>query len=191
MIRINLLPRHRRRRVVPEVGVVSVVVVVLAGLIASYVYGQIQNGVVRLETATLNRQIEQTRIEAAEVLALETKIERLRAKEELLKSLVAREHPWAEVLTDLARRTPRDLWLSSATFNSDSTPTQLTLGGTAFSYDGVARFMINLASSPFYADVDLNTAGEAEISGRTLITFSLVVTMRPNPIQIAAQGDSR
>jgi Tfp pilus assembly protein PilN len=189
MIHINLLPRLRRRRLLPvgEIGVVGVVILIVVGLIASYVYGQLQNGLVRLQTEAINHQIAQIRPRAAEVLDLEARLERLRAKEDLLKSLAARELPWADILADLAQRTPKDVWLSSATFSSTS-PQQLTLQGTGFSYDATARFMTNLAASSFYSDVALTVAQEAHTAGRTVVTFSLVVTVRPAPSQIAAQG---
>jgi Tfp pilus assembly protein PilN len=133
MIRINLLPRHGRRRLVPEFGVVTMVLVVIAPLAAAYVYGQLQNGIVRVQTEAINRQIAEVRPRAAQVLALEVQLERLRAKEDLLKSLNARQLPWADILADLAHRTPHDVWLTTATYTSASPP-QLTLQGNGFSY---------------------------------------------------------
>ncbi len=190
MIRINLLPRQRHRRLaVPEFGVVTVVVVVIGVLIAAYVYGKVQNGLLRAQVELINRQIADVRPKAAEVLTLEARIDRLRAKEELLKSLMARQLAWPELLADLAHRTPRDAWLQSATFTPS--PPQLVLAGTAFSYDSVARFMTNLGSSPFYSDVDLNAAQESQSVGRTLVQFGLVVILRPTPAPLAAQGGAR
>ena len=88
MIKVNLLPRQRRRSLaVPEFGVVGVVGVVIGVLIAAYIYGKVQNGLVRAQVELINRQIADVRPKAAEVLTLEARIERLRAKEELLKSL--------------------------------------------------------------------------------------------------------
>ena len=190
MIRINLLPRQRRRTLaIPEFGVVGVIVVVIGVLIAAYVYGKVQNGLVRAQVELLNRQIADVRPKAAEVLTLEARIERLRAKEELLKSLEARQLAWPELLADLARRTPRDAWLQSASFTPS--PLQLLLSGTAFSYDSVARYMTNLASSPFYGEVDLNAAAESQTGGHTLVIFSLVVTVRPTPAPLVAQGGTQ
>ena len=188
MIRINLLPRQRRRTLaIPEFGVVGVIVVVIGVLIAAYVYGKVQNGLVRAQVELLNRQIADVRPKAAEVLTLEARIERLRAKEELLKSLEARQLAWPELLADLAPRTPRDSWLQSASFTPS--PLKLILGGTAFSYDSVARYMRNLQSSPYYGEVDLNAAAESQSVGHTLVIFSLVVTVRPTPAPLSAQGN--
>lgn len=186
MIRINLLPTRRRRRAfAPESGVIGIVMMVLAALVLSYLYGEVRNTRVKVETEQINRQVVAIRPKVAEILQIEEQIQELRAKEQLLKSLEARQLPWAEVLADLAQRTPRDAWLSSATF-SPTSASQLILSGSAFSYDAVGRFMKNLAGSRFYSDVDLQQASKAS---ERVIRFDLGVTLRAAPV--AAQGGAR
>jgi Tfp pilus assembly protein PilN len=190
VIRINLLPqrRRRRRRFAPESGVIVVALLVLAGLVLSYLYGEVQNTRVKVETDQINRDIEAIRPKVAAILALEQRIESLREKEELLKALEARQLPWADILSDLAVRTPQDAWLSSATFNPTAGG-QLTLIGSAMSYDSVGRLMTNLARSRFYSDVDLSQAQKGNVGQRTIILFNLAVTLRPT--EVAAQGGPR
>jgi type IV pilus assembly protein PilN len=187
VIRINLLPqrRRRRRRFAPESGVVTVVLLVIAGLVLGYLYGEVRNTRVKVETDQINREIEAIRPKVAEILALEKQIEALRAKEELLKTLQAREIPWAEILADLAQRTPQDAWLSSASF-APSSAGMLYLQGSGFSYNAVARFMTNIAGSRFFSDVDLSQAQRADINRRTVIQFGINATLRP--IGVTAQG---
>jgi len=183
VIRINLLPTRRRKRTfAPESGVIGIVLMVLAALVLSYLYGEVRNTRVKVETDQINREVTAIRPKVAEILAIEEQIQELRAKEQLLKNLEARELPWADVLADLALRTPRDAWLASAAF-SPSSSTQLVLSGSAFSYDSVGRFMRNLAGSRFYSDVDLQQATKA--SDR-VVRFDLGVTLRAVPV--AAQG---
>lgn len=191
MIRINLLPQRRRRRrqFAPESGVVIVALLVIAGLVLAYLYGEVRNTRVKVETDQINRQIEALRPKVAEILALEKQIELLRARETLLKTLEAREIPWADILADLARRTPQDAWVSSASF-LPTQQTALSLMGNAFSYDAVGRFMTNLAGSRFYSDVDLSGATKTTAAGqRKVIAFSIIAVLRPVPI--TAQGGTR
>jgi Tfp pilus assembly protein PilN len=191
MIRINLLPqRRRRRRLIPESGVVAVTLAVIGALVASYSYYGIRNHQVQAQTERINREIAAIQPTVAEVLALEAQIEDMRAKETLLRALEARQLPWAEMLTDLARRTPPDAWLASAAVTgSEGTATRLTLSGSAMSYNAVARFMINLAASPFYAEVDLQAAQSNVSQSASVVQFGLYTTVRP--AQAAVQGGAR
>ncbi len=179
MIRINLLPaRRRRRRLVPESGVVGVLLLVIASLIVAYLVGAWENERVQAQTNAINRQLVAIRPKVAEVLRLETQIEQLRAKEDLLRFLEARQLPWPEMLVDLARRTPSDAWLSSASVSGTGTP-RLSLTGSATSYASVARFMTNMAASRFYSDVDLQGAQGNSVASTRVIAFGLYLTLRP------------
>lgn len=179
MIRINLLPERRRRRLLPESGVVAVVLVTIGALIGAYSYGAWRNARIVTETNAINREITVIRPKAAEVLKLELKIEDLRGREALLRSLEGRAVPWAEMLTDLATRTPRDAWLSSAALQYERGAV-LNLQGSALSYDAVARFMTSLSASRFYSGVDLSSAQAATASSaQRVVQFGLSVNVRP------------
>ncbi|HET7265542.1 MAG TPA: PilN domain-containing protein [bacterium] len=195
MIRINLLPQRRRRRFIPESGVVLVALFVIGALAASYAWETWRNNRVAAETAQINQKLITVRRQVAEVLALEVKIEDLKARETLLKSLEAREVPWAEMLVDLADRTPHDAWLANASV-SGSTATGLSLQGSGLSYDAVARFMTALTGSRFYSDVDLQAAQRSVTGGTPVVQFGLSLKMRPLPVPVAratpaAQESSR
>jgi Tfp pilus assembly protein PilN len=179
MIRINLLPQRRRRRVIPESGVVAVAVLVIGALAASYAWEVWRNREVAAQTAQINQKLVVVRREVAEVLALEAKIDELRARERLLQSLEAREIPWAEMLTDLAGRTPHDAWLANASVGAAPSGLALSLAGSGLSYDAVARFMTALAGSQFYDDVDLQGAQRTNLGQSPVVQFGLSLKMRP------------
>jgi Tfp pilus assembly protein PilN len=180
MIRINLLPRRHRRRLIPESGVVLVAVMVIGALAASYAWETWRNERVAAETARINQKLVVVRRQVAEVLALEAKIDDLKARESLLKSLEAREIPWADMLADLAERTPHDAWLANVSV-SGTAGLSLSLQGSGMSYDAVARLMTALAGSSFYSDVDLQAAQRATIGASTVVQFGLSLKMRPLP----------
>jgi Tfp pilus assembly protein PilN len=181
VIRINLLPQRRRRRLVPESGVVMVAVFVIGALAGSYAWYGWRNRQVAAETAEINQKLVVTRRQVAEVLALEAKIDDLKARENLLQSLEAREVPWAEMLVDLAERTPRDAWLGSAAITQASGGLGLALSGSALSYTSVAHFMTALTGSRFYSDVDLQAAQRAALGETPVIQFGLSLNLRPLP----------
>jgi Tfp pilus assembly protein PilN len=182
VIRINLLPQRRRRRLIPESGVVIVALLVITALAASYLWETWRNREVAAQTAAINQKLVVTRRQVAEVLALEAKIDDLKAREALLASLEAREVPWAEMLIDLAERTPRDAWLASAAVNAGTAGLGLNLQGSAFSYTSVARFMTTLTGSPFYGDVDLQGAQRSTLGTTPIVQFGLTLSMRPLPV---------
>jgi Tfp pilus assembly protein PilN len=184
VIRINLLPRRRRRRLIPESGVVVVALLVIGALAASYAWETWRNRRVEAETAAINQKLVVVRRQVAEVLALEAKIDDLKARENLLQSLEAREVPWPEMLADLAERTPRDAWLGNAAVGGTSSAAGLSvsLSGSALSYTAVANFMTTLTASPYYNDVDLQTAQRATRDTTPVVQFGLTLSMRPLPV---------
>ena len=186
MIRINLLPRRRRRRLLPEAGVVAVALLVIGALGASYAWETWRNRQVAAETEAINRKLVVTRRQVAEVLALEAKIDDLRARESLLQSLEAREVPWSEILVDLAARTPRDAWIGGAAVNPGQTGLGMSLQGSALSYTSVAHFMTSLTGSRFYNDVDLQAAQRSTLGATQIVQFGLSLTMRPLPVLAAS-----
>lgn len=187
MIKINLLPQRRRRRLIPESGVVLVALGVIAALAASYAWETVRNREVARQTADINRRLVVVRRQVAEVLALEAKIDDLKARERLLASLEAREVPWSEMLVDLAARTPHDAWLGSAAVNPSSGGLGLSLAGSALSYTSVAHYMTTLTNSRFYSDVDLQAAQLSKVGTTPVVQFGLSLAMRPLPISEAPQ----
>jgi len=186
VIRINLLPQRRRRRLIPESGVVIVAILVIGALAASYAWETWRNRQVAAETAAINQKLVVVRRQVAEVLALEAKIDELKARENLLQSLEAREVPWSEMLVDLAERTPRDAWLGSAAVGNTPGGLALTLSGSAMSYTSVAHFMTALGASPYYSDVDLSAAQRSTVGASSVVQFGLSLAMRPLPLPLPA-----
>jgi Tfp pilus assembly protein PilN len=178
MIRINLIQERGRRRLIPESGVVLTAVLIIAALAASYSWGAWRNRQIKAQTETITKQIEVVRPQVVEVRALEAKLIDLKAREDLLRSLEAREVPWASMLLDLASRTPSDAWLASASIEGSSGQL-LHLQGSAMSYTSIARFMTTLSGSNFYNNVDLQAAQQGEVGATQVVQFGLSLNLRP------------
>jgi len=191
VIRINLFPARRRRRLIPELGIFGAVLLVGVVLAGSYLYGTWRNNQVAAEISAINAETAALNLRVADVLLLESKIEDLRGREALLQTLEARAMPWADLLTDLAERTPHDVWLVNASA-SMVTGTTLTLQGNALSFNAVADFMRSLGESPFYSGVSLGTAQDAGEQAQA-VQFGLVLTLRPRTVvpQPDVQGAAR
>jgi Tfp pilus assembly protein PilN len=58
----------------------------------------------------------------------------------------------------------------------------VSLSGSALSYTAVANFMTTLTASPYYNDVDLQSAQRATRDTTPVVQFGLTLSMRPLPV---------
>jgi Tfp pilus assembly protein PilN len=178
MIKINLLPKERVRRVAvaPRILVGLVAVVVLAGLVLFTLYLNLQNALLRGEIAQVNARIEELRPQVAEVEALQRQINEARRKEQLLRQIEAMRIPWDRVLNELRKIMPADVWLIRVDAKGDGT---LTFNGFGVSYESVARFMVNLNASPVFQNADVSIAQKQDMGNRPVINFSVTAQLAP------------
>ena len=172
MIRINLLPRERARRVLvtPRIITLAIAGVVIVALVAVTIYLNRRNDRVRADIEDLNAEIAVLAPQVAQVEDLERRINALRQREQVLKRLDEARVPWESVLTEVAAVIPRDVWLTSLNAGADN---NLAFNGNGLSYQAVARFMLNLDASPMFQDVDLSTTRKVKIGTREVATFSI------------------
>ncbi|HLE78007.1 MAG TPA: PilN domain-containing protein [bacterium] len=172
MIRINLLPRERARRVLvtPRIITLAVVGVVIVALVGVTVYLNARNARVQAEIEDLNTEIAVLAPQVAQVEDLERRINALRQREQVLKRLDETRVPWETVLSELAAVMPRDVWLTRMGASADGS---LTFTGNGLTYQAVARFMLNLDASPMFEAVDLSTTRKVKIGAREVATFSV------------------
>ncbi|SRR5713226_3535966 len=178
MIKINLLPKERIRRVAvaPRILVGLVAVVVLAGLVLFTLYLNLQNALLRGEIAQVNARIEELRPQVAEVEALQRQINEARRKEQLLRQIEAMRIPWDRVMNELRKIMPADVWLIRVDAKGDGT---LTFNGFGLSYESVARFMVNLNASPVFQNADVTIAQKQDMGNRPVINFSVTAQLAP------------
>ena len=172
MIRINLLPRERVRAPAPaplRVGG-AVVVLLLLGAVALTFYYNARNATVRKDNEALSAKIQELQPKVQHVEQLKRLIEAAQRKEQMLKRLEAARIPWDQVLLELRVVIPRDVWLTSVSAASDG---NLVFNGFGLSYTSVARFMVNLESSPMFDGTDLTVSQKQQIGSRQTINFSV------------------
>jgi type IV pilus assembly protein PilN len=178
MIKINLLPRERIRRiaVAPRILVTLVSVVVVAALALVTGWMITRNVLLRGELARVNARIEELRPQVAEVEALTRQIDEARRKEQLLRQLESSRVPWERVMNELRKILPTDVWLTRLDAKGDGS---LTFEGFGLSYEAVARFMVNLNASPVFQNADFLSGQKADVANRKVISFAVVAQLAP------------
>jgi Tfp pilus assembly protein PilN len=172
MIRINLLPkqpivfdRGRRREASLFLGVLVLFAGVLAyvSLRKSGEISRLRQEVVRAEMTV--QGLEKLKQENSRVSGIKKDLSlRLKAIQGLEEKRVG---PW-KVLEELSTRAPDALWLTELN-ESDG---KATLTGLALDPAAIASFLINLARSPRFTNVDLIEVVEEQKNGRPLKRFS-------------------
>lgn len=178
MIRINLLPRERVRAPAPaplRIGGVVLVLLVAAAVVAT-LFLNARNAAVRDEIAAINAEITELEPKVARVEELKRLIEVAERKEQMLKRLEAARIPWDQVLLELRVVIPRNVWLTSVSAAQDG---NLVFNGFGLSYTDVARFMVNLESSPMFEGTDLTVSQRQMIANRQTINFSVTSHLTP------------
>lgn len=172
MIRINLLPRERARRVLitPRIIVLAATGALLVILVAVTVYLNARNDRLRVEIDDINAEIAILAPQVARVENLQRRIAALRQREQVLRQLDDARIPWDAVLSEVAVIIPRDVWLTRLTAGADGS---LSFSGNGLSYQAVARFMLNLDASPMFEGVDLSSTQKVKIGTRDVATFSV------------------
>lgn len=195
MPRINLIPwreaeRKRRRQ---EFGVGAVGALMLAGVIAFAMNWQMQstidhqngrNQYLNDEIADLDKQI-------AEILDLEQRRDRLRARIEVIEQLELSRPEIVHVFDQLVRTIPDGIYLTAV----KQTDRKLQVKGLAQSSTRVASYMRNIDSSEWLADPALDIL-ETKGAGDTGSEFTLnAVQKNPqlpaSPDETLAQGAAR
>jgi len=173
MIRINLLPREQLRRpgIPPRTLVLLLVGVVAAAAVLTTILFNARNARVRAEIARVEERIEVLKPQVARVEALRTEIEAARRKQQLLQRLESARVPWDTILEDVRTVMPKDVWLTQMAAGEDGSVNILGFGLT---YTAVARFMVNLESSPLFSDIDMVVSQKQPFGGREVINFSLI-----------------
>jgi Tfp pilus assembly protein PilN len=176
MIKINLLPRERVRRIAiaPRLLVGLVGVVVVAALVLATIALNVRNAHVRDDIDRVNADIEKLKPQVAEVEALQRQTTEARRKGQLLGQLQGLRIPWERVMNELRRILPTDVWLTVIGAQADGS---LSFEGFGMSYESVARFMVNLNASSVFQNADFRSAHKADIASRTVISFAVTAKL--------------
>lgn len=96
-----------------------------------------------------------------------------------LSSALAGRIAWDEVLRQISQVLPEDVWLSALSTSAavGGAGSKLTLSGSTYSHNGVARFLSRISVLPALTNVQLQSSTAAGASG--VVTFVVVADVKP------------
>ena len=97
-----------------------------------------------------------------------------------LSTVLSGRIAWDEVLRQVSQVLPEDVWLSSLTTATDvagGSP-KVTLTGSTYSQDGVARFLSRLSILPALANVQLQTSSTGSTGATGTVQFVIVAEIK-------------
>jgi len=186
VIRINLLPqeeRSRQRRLpslkVPKVGAivpfVALGVVMLLIAVTATVQGrnlsQLKSD---LEVAEIESQKHKPQLE--KIRQITQRRQEVRSRLDMIASLDRQRYFRVQLLDELSRSIPENLWISSF---SELSKDSFQIDGVTYSNFNVAKFMQNLEKSETFCNVDLSVAERGSIEDLDVVQFSLISGARP------------
>jgi Tfp pilus assembly protein PilN len=178
--RINLLPKTERVRTATNVSALAIMaggVILLFALVLSYYLlsssrSSLQDELAVLEGKRIKLEAQVASLNAYKVLAAEVS-----AKEGIVRGVYAGRTLVAEVLSNLSRAIPANVWITGMTNTAGDpqtvagaaaqTPGALTSGigsftmqGNTYSFPDVALLLVRLRLVPSLQAIALNSAGE-------------------------------
>jgi len=175
MITINLLAPGKRRRVAgpkAPVSILPVLVVVGVAVLLFVVGAGLYSKVSRLQhqLVDLNTEVQKLRPIADQVHQLEGEQRALGQRLGVLQQLLGTQLPAYEALEAMRGVIPKDVWLVGMTTSGTK---GVVFEGYTFSYKSVARFMVDLADSEKFRNVDLTSTQRDRVQDRDVVKFQI------------------
>lgn len=184
MIRINLLPPEEMPKRGPSLSFsmpafgsfipVGVAVLAIVACLGTYlVQGRTLTNL-QSDLSAAREESEQLAPQIARIQRLQREREQLDARLDAITSLDEERYFRVELMSELARRCPENLWLTGLEENS---PGQFTIEGITFSNFIVADFISNLAQADIYQGMDLVSIQRGKIEEVTVLDFEITATV--------------
>jgi Tfp pilus assembly protein PilN len=200
--RINLLPQNERRRTKADVGMLSLVVIVVAalgGMAFSYFYFTGVAAERESELASVQMQRQQVEAQLAALASFDALQQEVQANENLVQQIFAGRTLVSQVLGDLSLVVPEQVWFDSlevkapplTVASAAAAPASATaapgavgadlgsvaIQGVTYSFEDVAQLMVRLDQVSSIGLVNLSTADSNEIGERDVKTFSISTSL--------------
>ena len=174
---------------VPAVGnfiPVGVAVVALIACLGTYLVQS--RTLTELETNLEEAREESQRLapQIARIKRLQREREQLDARLDAITSLDEERYFRVQLLSELARRSPENMWLTRVQENS---PGQFSLEGITFSNFIVADFISNLAQADLYQGLDLVQIQRGKIEDVTVLDFEITATVGDGFAAVTTPGE--
>ena len=165
---------------------VGVALVALVACLGTYVVQS--RTLTELETNLEEAREESQRLapQIARIKRLQREREQLDARLDAITSLDEERYFRVQLLSELARRSPENMWLTRVQENS---PGQFSLEGITFSNFIVADFISNLAQADLYQGLDLVRIQRGKIEDVTVLDFEITATVGDGFAAVTTPGE--
>jgi type IV pilus assembly protein PilN len=192
MIEINLLPVREARRAADlrqQLMQLLFVLLIVMGAIG-FVHSEMSERILlsRARVAQMQRDIDQFKPQLEQVAAFRKKKAELEKKIGVIEELDRARGGPVRVMSELAAKTPKRLWLLSVSTNDG----RITLKGESMDNELVAVFLRGLGDSKYFTDVDLNgTKLEGNEGDMRVVSFEINAAIAsPKPAKAKTEKKS-
>lgn len=180
MIKINLLPQHRRVRVTnvhKDASLFLLGLILLGASIfgADYYFSAQKHD---LETLVQDRTQAKKLLEAqvAKVDAVQKELEKLKGRVEIIKDVRLRQGLPVRYIDEVASNVPQErMWLESFTLGANG---NISLTGVALDNQVFASYVEDLRASVYIGSVDTQRTSRQAVDGLDLVSFQCSVIAR-------------
>lgn len=175
---IDLTPRENRiqQRVSPaQFTFVALLVAGLVFLGAETGIYWLRYQEVRADLSSVEARMASMAEQVREAEALQREISDIASYMATMQALVARQVPWDEVLSDVAARIPRNVWLGKVTIE----PNLVQVLGYAPTHLEAAQVVKELGNSEWFTKVNLSKSELYDFAGRQVVKFLITAYREP------------
>jgi len=183
MINVNLIAERRAQRQrsarLLRIGAYTVLSLVVA-IGVMYAYFSIAINVVQGEIVECDAKLSdpgfQTQLQRIDYL--DQRCAELQPRVDLLQTVHDSQQAWIDVLSDLSRCIPNNVWLTNAQSRRDQTGQSLSITGSALSQREVGDFMLNLKQAAWCGDPALNFTQTVGLAGHEIVNFDITAPIK-------------
>ena len=183
MININLVANRRAQRLriakLARISGYGVLGLMLA-VVLTYAWLSIAIALVNSEVREVDARLGDPKLMGAlnRITFLESQAAVLRPRVKLLEQVQQSQTDWGQILDDLSKEIPNDVWLTSLASRREQKEQKLVIGGSAMSQRAVGNFMLNLKRGRWCSMPSLGYTQTLRVQRNTgVVNFEITVTL--------------
>ena len=95
-----------------------------------------------------------------------------------LAAAIGKRVAWDRILREISLVLPSDVWLTAMTLNAPGTGQGLSINGSTYSHDSVARLLSRLGVVPDLSNIQLQHSQFAHAGTHGLVSFTIIADLR-------------
>jgi type IV pilus assembly protein PilN len=178
MIRINLLPIKRKKKVqpLPAVFIYGAGALVIIFIVLGVLFLNLTSKISRMKDDKAKKEVAliELREKIKEVENYEKDNEAYRKKNDIIEQLKKNQNAPLRLLDEVSAQLPKGVWLTSLTSKADA----VDIKGYAFTNSDLVGYVQNLKSSQYLTDVELLESKQAKVGDVFLYEFKLIFRIK-------------